>query len=1240
MNKKFSTLMAGVLLAASTGAFAQIAPTPTENGGFAKYVNEPTFTINNVEKGLVQLSVGDGGLVLAMEAQSDGTFKLKAVASNVASTVEVRNTLWTVVASGDGVSGYNYQLQNLGTGEYLAFNSNEATAYSDATTPVLPSSLKATILGAEVSSWTWLDTPSLKEGNMFTDKVALSSVFKSDSVLTMVGTTTLAADVEVVAVKYSNKNKPKSIGNQVTIVPASPAAFTLGINDLNSMLWRQDAKGGKLKMTFNPDVQGNKFDNLFSKNEYTVVPAVGFPAATGVATHPFGSSTDYSDLADAENAYQEALSQKAWIDALLGVCLTDGKIEGAKVTVATTALGLLESTTFAETTKEKLLDEIENITWPETDQATVVKAQVVDYINKYVVTDTKTLDDAAIAAVATTLSAFCTTNFVDEAAKATVEANIKKEFVEKATTGTTASKEALDDVKETAKETFADAAAENGWVSLMYVEADKEEDNTYLAVDQKFITTEGGHRDLGFKIGKFADAGYTEDANARLDLNGRYNFQFTYFPSEDSLVIRTAGWAKAKDGQAWKDMNTENTDLGADQVTEGNNIVKLTYLTDTHSEVTLGLEEKNNVETINTRISLLGAANVYVKTTLDEGVYFITSVTGLDKNKNGKHLIADFDGSDLVWKNEENSLKFAQVQDYDNMPRSQWVVEKNLGTTNNIYNREYTQFNAKRVQFYKGAADGQIFAITYGSNMGSLKKDTLTFTKIADTKANIGYKVLEYDDLAQNFFSLKYFNGLNEGNPVKVSDEKSLYVDPTEEAVATGFEFIPANMKDGKPVEEKYGYTGTIKDVKNLYRVAYKVLDRATGKYLKADNENGYVLEADKAKATTFYFKENNGYLNEETWVPYYALVQLNAKTTPEADQGTVAGVNHPEYVVTVENISVENSIGAFAFVDDMLNKYRRLGASVEDEFENMKTDTAKFFMATEPTRFLFENSANISADNGEACLNFLGVINRADRPANSALPIFIDTAYVRNNTLMPQYMLALAVDSVPAVADVPCPEHGMTCVHAKKGSKGYKTGRYLVCLDDSTSTYKQAKYQGNVRLGFVEAKHIEDTLVIASSKFTGTKEFKKDSIMLNKDRVLNAATFAFLRCDVADETGDFYIEARQNADKKAQYVRVHNGVPVLVADLDQAAKFNLVKTVGEAPTANEGIATSEVAVIAGEGQVTIANAAGKKVVISNILGQVVANTVLTSDNAVIAAPQGVVVVAVEGEEAVKAIVK
>ena len=277
MNKKFSTLLAGALLVTTAGAYAQIAPAPTTNGGFAKYVSAPAEKISNVEKGLVQLAINGDGSVLAMEAQSDGTFKLKVVAPSDASTVEVRNTLWTVVASGDGVSGYNYQLQNLGTGEYLAFNSDEAIAYSDETTPALPSSLKATILGDEVSSWTWLDTPSLKEGNNFEagDVVALSSVFKSDSVLTLAGTTTLAADVEVVAVKYSNKNKPSSIANQVKIVPVDPAPFLLGVNDLNSMLWKQDATEA-MELKFNPGVNKNEFKNVFDQ-ELVAESAVGYP---------------------------------------------------------------------------------------------------------------------------------------------------------------------------------------------------------------------------------------------------------------------------------------------------------------------------------------------------------------------------------------------------------------------------------------------------------------------------------------------------------------------------------------------------------------------------------------------------------------------------------------------------------------------------------------------------------------------------------------------------------------------------------------------------------------------------------------------------------------------------------------------------------------------------------------------------------------------------------------------------
>ena len=51
-------------------------------------------------------------------------------------------------------------------------------------------------------------------------------------------------------------------------------------------------------------------------------------------------------------------------------------------------------------------------------------------------------------------------------------------------------------------------------------------------------------------------------------------------------------------------------------------------------------------------------------------------------------------------------------------------------------------------------------------------------------------------------------------------------------------------------------------------------------------------------------------------------------------------------------------------------------------------------------------------------------------------------------------------------------------------------------------------------------------------------------------------------------------------------------------------------------------------------------NAAGKSVKITNLLGQAIAETIATSNDVEVNAPAGIVVVAIEGETAVKAIVK
>ena len=66
--------------------------------------------------------------------------------------------------------------------------------------------------------------------------------------------------------------------------------------------------------------------------------------------------------------------------------------------------------------------------------------------------------------------------------------------------------------------------------------------------------------------------------------------------------------------------------------------------------------------------------------------------------------------------------------------------------------------------------------------------------------------------------------------------------------------------------------------------------------------------------------------------------------------------------------------------------------------------------------------------------------------------------------------------------------------------------------------------------------------------------------------------------------------------------------------------------------TANEAISAGNVVVAGTNGAVVVKGAEGKNVIVSTILGKVVANEVLTSDNAQIAAPAGIVVVSVDGE--------
>ena len=95
-------------------------------------------------------------------------------------------------------------------------------------------------------------------------------------------------------------------------------------------------------------------------------------------------------------------------------------------------------------------------------------------------------------------------------------------------------------------------------------------------------------------------------------------------------------------------------------------------------------------------------------------------------------------------------------------------------------------------------------------------------------------------------------------------------------------------------------------------------------------------------------------------------------------------------------------------------------------------------------------------------------------------------------------------------------------------------------------------------------------------------------------------------------------------------YIRRVDGRVVI-----QIGKFPCGRAVG-----NESIGATAITAIGGKGQVTILNAGGKKAVVANVLGQVIANTVISSDNATFPASAGMVVVTLEDGTVLKAMVK
>ena len=827
--------------------------------------------------------------------------------------------------------------------------------------------------------------------------------------------------------------------------------------------------------------------------------------------------------------------------------------------------------------------------------------------------------------------------------------------------------------------------------SFVYVT--RKADNQYLHVDTAY-TNKNSDKFLAFNYKKALST----------DLADQGKFLFTYFPSHDSLVIQvkqaTRLSASVKD---WKKALTTagNKTIIANNKTAKNYVtiqdlvkadeIRIVTIADVkETDITLGFT--GCVQAGTDKVSL--EDGLYVIQNAETNKYLASPIhvdgaasewVTVDKaEQNVMHMPA-YQWVVLKTKTSEYFLSTSPV----NVTNREYPSLKNptYNTTDKVLKNgaswQLTQAEGSKLYYCK-----------------ALSSDSLVITKITDKNIlgdkYLGYKYLTDDELMITNYAFNYFNPYTMDKYIaQVEGDTTLNALQEE---ATFFELVKQN--NNKTVA--YGYTvdatvqARIEGLAQLERATYQI--KAGKNMIAVGKENRYVLTENLAPAT-FYFKENN----ETEKGCYYAFIDADDvnkdnKGNVLSFNNKLGVADQSLKALLQEQVIEEVRTSAFriGLADQPL--YRRfnhveLDGAVEGNED--ATKLLKFKEAYVGDYLMDETNKNFMRED----MDYLGI--GAKNIAKAGLSFNVRPFNIGKSTqyqIKPQYLVYVSETETKGTEGKPCdatnhkhmnangePCGPEDCIHATPAVPGFNRYKLLVSFADSVEAkdvvkgeelYHFGKYH---RVGFVDAVEQDSVLYILGEHFenVATKDLSMEDIKkVVKGINLKVAvtedthhnyTWSFRYIDPAkaanevEEDRAFLIESNVEpkgnkgesiAPTNAAWLKNQNNCLVLSdpeesefeeakTGGDNALIFNIEKgSADDMATDNEEIATSEVTVIAGEGNVTIAGAAGKKVVVSNILGQVVANTVITSDNATIAAPAGVVVVAVEGEEAVKAIIK
>ena len=768
------------------------------------------------------------------------------------------------------------------------------------------------------------------------------------------------------------------------------------------------------------------------------------------------------------------------------------------------------------------------------------------------------------------------------------------------------------------------------WLSL------QAEDGRYLMVDTAYVTDNAGDQNLAFALAKhdkdFEDA--ANPMNAR-DINGRFNFRFLYYPTQDSLRIEADGFNRKNVTTKWWADRTDSEITWRSSYVPGyeRNLVKVDVLGN-QRDVTIGNSENlkgTNLYTINDRIgfNITYTAPQYA----ESGLYYMDVEASKDSQRNNARLMVDLDG-DLTLIAPADTAKMA----FAHMPAAKWVVDTKpteFGGIPNIYNQETgNRLNNGNYTVTTNEAGETVIRVSF-NYQGAKILENYTLTPAPST--TLGYYAAEPD--VRELFTLNY---LNVGGDLNVTVGDQTIANDTVLAVTNG---DAVKFELNRVAIEKYGLpygTDTLK--RGIYTINVNDPNKLAlkNKFVQVSNVGGteMMVVAEPQTASLFYLKE----VNDANGAHYYALIEVDqqvklvdGKYVDIYVQGDKkAGVVDATGLIKAEDITAETRTSAFALIADTTRYYREFTAEELGENYNMK------FYRTSSTEkeYLYAGAA-------EKGMTFLAVEGKGDNAGTAAELTVIPTT--EEGVLMPQYFIARNVTEKAGSVDWCGEEHealadSLACPHTTV-IPDTLVGEFLVNLkiDDKLNENNlwENKY---TRLAFLKGFAVKPEGTMPGEGQYTTLIIGEDTVAFDENKH-NPAKFEF-RLINDDPAQDFLIESEswKNNDAfaggerpmvKGGWLKVQNGVPVIVADdfeyASQADVYNV--DTNYVPTANEEIsANTAVSVVATDGAVIVKGAEGKNVVVSTILGKVVANEVLNSDNETIAAPAGIVVVSVDGE--------